>query len=53
MAAAVRAVTSQRGHDPRRFALVSFGGAGGLHACNVAAALDIPRVVIPPLLPGC
>jgi N-methylhydantoinase A len=48
MAAAVRAVTSQRGHDPRRFALVSFGGAGGLHACNVAAALDVPRVVIPP-----
>ncbi len=48
MAAAVRAVTSQRGHDPRRFALVSFGGAGGLHACNVAAALDVRRVIIPP-----
>ena len=48
MAAAVRAVTSQRGHDPRRFALVSFGGAGGLHACNVAAALDVPKVIIPP-----
>ena len=48
MAAAVRAVTSQRGHDPRRFALVSFGGAGGLHACNVAAMLDVPRVVVPP-----
>ncbi len=48
MAAAVRAVTSQRGHDPRRFALVSFGGAGGLHACAVAAALDVPRVVVPP-----
>ncbi len=48
MAAAVRAVTSQRGHDPRRFGLVSFGGAGGLHACAVAAALDVPRVVVPP-----
>jgi N-methylhydantoinase A len=48
MAAAVRAVTSQRGHDPRRFALVSFGGAGGLHACNVAASLGIARVLIPP-----
>ena len=48
MAAAVRAVTSQRGHDPRRFTLVSFGGAGGLHACNVAAALDVRRVLVPP-----
>jgi N-methylhydantoinase A len=48
MAAAAAAVTSQRGHDPRRFALVSFGGAGGLHACNVAAALDVRRVIIPP-----
>ncbi len=48
MAAAVRAVTSQRGHDPRRFSLVSFGGAGGLHACNVAAALDVRRVIVPP-----
>ncbi len=48
MAAAAAAVTSQRGHDPRRFALVSFGGAGGLHACNVAAALDVRRVVVPP-----
>jgi N-methylhydantoinase A len=48
MASAIRAVTSQRGHDPRNFALVSFGGAGGLHACALAEALEIPRVVIPP-----
>jgi N-methylhydantoinase A len=48
MASAVRAVTSRRGHDPRRFALVSFGGAGGLHACAIADALEIPRVLIPP-----
>jgi N-methylhydantoinase A len=49
MAAAVRAVTSRRGHDPRNFALLSFGGAGGLHACAIAEALEIPRVIVPPL----
>jgi N-methylhydantoinase A len=48
MASAVRAVTSRRGHDPRLFSLISFGGAGGLHACAVAEALEIPRVLIPP-----
>jgi N-methylhydantoinase A len=48
MEAAIRAVTSQRGHDPRAFTLVSFGGAGGLHAAALAEALDIPRVLIPP-----
>ena len=48
MAAAIRAVTSRRGHDPRNFALLSFGGAGGLHACALAEALEIPRVIVPP-----
>jgi N-methylhydantoinase A len=48
MTNAVRAVTAQRGHDPRRFALVSFGGAGGLHACGMAEGLDIKTVLIPP-----
>src|SRR5207248_10548996 len=48
MSRAVRAVTSQRGLDPRRFALLSFGGAGGLHACALAESLDIPRVLVPP-----
>ena len=48
MEAAIRAVTSRRGHDPRRFILVSFGGAGGLHACAIAESLDIPRVLVPP-----
>ena len=48
MAHAVRAVTSRRGHDPRGFALVSFGGAGGLHACGLAEALDVARVLVPP-----
>jgi N-methylhydantoinase A len=48
MAHAVRAVTARRGHDPRRFTLVTFGGAGGLHACAMAEALEIPRVLVPP-----
>ncbi|MDB5290119.1 MAG: hypothetical protein JWL69_1360 [Phycisphaerales bacterium] len=48
MERAIRAVTSRRGHDPRNFTLVSFGGAGGLHACALAEALEIPRVLIPP-----
>jgi len=48
MSRAIRAVTAQRGHDPRKFTLISFGGAGGLHACALAEALDIPRVVVPP-----
>jgi N-methylhydantoinase A len=48
MAHAIRAVTARRGHDPRRFTLVTFGGAGGLHACALAEALDVPRVLVPP-----
>jgi N-methylhydantoinase A len=48
MAAAVRAVTSRRGLDPRHFSLLTFGGAGGLHACAIADHLDIPRVLVPP-----
>jgi N-methylhydantoinase A len=48
MASAIRAVTARRGHDPRGFALLSFGGAGGLHACALAEQLDIPRVIVPP-----
>ncbi len=48
MAHAVRAVTSRRGRDPRQFVLVSFGGAGGLHACGLADALEIPQVLVPP-----
>jgi N-methylhydantoinase A/acetone carboxylase, beta subunit len=47
MAAALRVVSVERGHDPRQFALVCFGGAGGLHACSLAAALGIPRIVLP------
>ncbi len=44
---AVRQVSVARGHDPRRFLLVAFGGAGPLHACEVAERLEIPRVLIP------
>ena len=49
MGRAIRAVTSHRGLDPRNFTLLSFGGAGGLHACALAEALEIPRVYVPPL----
>ena len=44
---ALRRVTIARGHDPRDFTLVAFGGAGPLHACDVAVGLEIPRVLIP------
>ncbi len=48
MERAIRTISIERGHDPREFALVAFGGAGPLHACELAAALHIPRVLIPP-----
>jgi N-methylhydantoinase A len=48
MERAIRTISIERGHDPREFALVAFGGAGPLHACELAAALRIPRVLIPP-----
>ena len=44
---ALRRVSIARGYDPRNFILVAFGGAGPLHACEVAAQLSIPRVLIP------
>ncbi|MFQ5582643.1 MAG: hydantoinase/oxoprolinase family protein, partial [Mariprofundaceae bacterium] len=47
MAGALRVVSVQRGHDPRTFALLCFGGAGGLHACHLAEQLEIPRVIVP------
>jgi N-methylhydantoinase A len=47
MEKAIRVVSIERGYDPREFVLVAFGGAGGLHACELAAALDIPRVIVP------
>jgi N-methylhydantoinase A len=45
---AIRRISVERGHDPRLFTLVAFGGAGPLHACELAADLQIPRVLIPP-----
>ncbi|MFM7362245.1 MAG: hydantoinase/oxoprolinase family protein, partial [Cyanobium sp.] len=49
MAEAIRRVSIQRGHDIRGALLVSFGGAGGLHACALADRLGIARVLLPPL----
>ena len=47
MALAVRQVSVERGYDPRDFALVAFGGAGPLHAVEVARALYIPVIIVP------
>jgi N-methylhydantoinase A len=47
MERAVRQVSVERGHDPRRFALLAFGGAGPLHAVDLARGLEIPTVVLP------
>ncbi|QPC82214.1 hydantoinase/oxoprolinase family protein [Phototrophicus methaneseepsis] len=44
---AMRRVSVARGYDPRQFTLVAFGGAGPLHACEVAARLQMPRVLVP------
>src|SRR5579862_4220036 len=51
MEKAIRVVSIEQGYDPREFTLVAFGGAGGLHACELAEALSIPRVIVP-ALPG-
>lgn len=51
MERALRVVSMERGHDPRLFTLVAFGGAGPLHACDLAASLRMPRVLVP-LYPG-
>jgi len=47
MERAIRVVSVERGHDPRRFALLAFGGAGGMHACEIAERLEIGSVVLP------
>jgi N-methylhydantoinase A/oxoprolinase/acetone carboxylase beta subunit len=47
MERAIRAVSVQRGRDPRGFALVAFGGAGGMHACEIAEAMEIGTVLVP------
>ena len=48
METALRMISLEKGHDTRDFTLVSYGGAGGLHACELARSLMIPRVMIPP-----
>lgn len=47
MERAIRVISVERGHDPRDFALVAFGGAGALHACELAESLQISRVLVP------
>ncbi|HVY17530.1 MAG TPA: hydantoinase/oxoprolinase family protein, partial [Rhodopila sp.] len=47
MIGAIRIISVERGHDPRDFALMGFGGAGPLHACALAEALDIGTVLVP------
>jgi N-methylhydantoinase A len=47
MLRALRVVSVERGHDPREFALVAFGGAGPLHACALADELEIGTVLVP------
>ena len=51
MEKAIRVISVERGHDPRQCTLVAFGGGGPLHACSLARALRIPRVLIP-AMPG-
>lgn len=48
MERALRVISVERGHDPREFTLLSFGGAGSLHAADLARRLHIPQVLIPP-----
>lgn len=51
MEKAIRVISVEKGHDPRDFTLVAFGGGGPLHACALARALQVPRVLVP-VLPG-
>ncbi len=48
MVRAVRTISVERGHDPRDFALMAFGGAGPLHGLDVARALEMREVIVPP-----
>jgi len=47
MERAIRSISLERGYDPRLFTLVAFGGAGPMHACELAQELGIPRVLVP------
>lgn len=48
MERAIRAISLERGYDPRQFTLMPFGGAGPMHGCELAEELRIPRVLVPP-----
>jgi 5-oxoprolinase (ATP-hydrolysing) len=48
MAEAIRSISVRRGYDPEEYALLAFGGAGGQHACAVAALLGVSTVLVPP-----
>lgn len=52
MGRALRRISIERGYDPKEFALVCFGGAGGLHACSLAKELEIKEIIIPKLAGG-
>ena len=47
MVEAIKLITIRRGHDPRKFAMLAFGGAGAIHAAEVARQLQIPEVIVP------
>ena len=47
MAQALRVISIEKGYDPKEFMLVSFGGAGGLHACDLAEALEMGAILVP------
>ncbi|UCC87808.1 MAG: hydantoinase/oxoprolinase family protein [Anaerolineales bacterium] len=47
MVNAIKLISVNRGHDPRDFALIAFGGGGGMHACALARELNIKKVIIP------
>ena len=47
MVAAIRLITVERGYDPRDFTLIAFGGAGPLHAVDIARELEMPEVIVP------
>lgn len=47
MVQAIRQMTTERGFDPRDYAMVSFGGAGGLHCADIATQMKIPRIIVP------
>lgn len=51
MAKAIRVISVQRGHDPRDYALMAFGGGGPLHAARLARELDMSKIIVP-LTPG-